>query len=137
MSDILVQTEQVVEVIEVSVDDATVVETPGTAVEIVASPTELVVDAASATVLEVVESGPQTFIPPEEAEMYAKRVDFTNNDTVIYRGEASPGAVDSAAVWRIRRITFTGAEGDVTEEWADGAATFTQVWDDRLSLVYS
>jgi hypothetical protein len=137
VSDILVETELVVEVIEVSVDEATVVETPGTAVEIVVSPTELVVDDTSATVVEVVESGPQTFILPEEAEMYAKRVDFNADQTIIYRGEASPGSSESVAVWRIRRLTFTGAEGDVTEEWANGAALFDQVWDDHLILSYS
>lgn len=137
MSEIIVETEQIVQVIETESDAATVVETEVTAVEVMTTVTEVVVEDDSATVVEVVETGPQTFILPEEAEMYAKRVDFNADQTVIYRGEASPGSSESLAVWRIRRLTFTGAEGDVTEEWADGAAAFDQIWDNRLGLVYS
>lgn len=66
---------------------------------------------------------------------YSRRIDVIS-DTVMYKGEATPGTANSAAGWRISRIT-TNAEGDVTEEWAAGSAEFTQVWDDRLSLSYS
>jgi len=68
------------------------------------------------------------------AEM-SRRADFVG-DTIVYRGEAAPGASESAAVWRIKRIEF-GAGGDVTEKWATGAANFDQVWADRASLGYS
>lgn len=136
MSDILIQTEQIVEVLETAGEAVSVVETADAAVEVVTQPTELVVDGSSATVLEVIETSPQTFIPPEEAEMYAKRVDFTNNETIIYIGEASPGSADSAAVWRIRRLTIAG-DGDVTTEWANGSALFSHIWDDHLILSYS
>ncbi|MEA3242327.1 MAG: hypothetical protein U9Q19_02665 [Pseudomonadota bacterium] len=135
MSEIIVETEQVVQVIETESAAATVVETSVTAVEVVAAVTEVVVEDDSATVVEVVETGPQTFILPEEMEMYAKRVDFIS-ETLLYRGEAAPGSAESAAVWRIRRITFA-ADDDVSEVWAGGDATFDQIWDDRLSLVYS
>lgn len=64
----------------------------------------------------------------------SRRVDFVG-ETLIYRGEAAPGADESAAVWRIKRIQF-GPDGDVTETWADGAASFTHVWTDRASLPY-
>jgi len=134
-SEILVETEQVIEVIETSDPAATVVETEVTVVETTPAVTQVVVDDASATVVEVFSAGPQTFILPEEAEMYAKRVDFIS-DTLLYRGEAAPGSVESAAVWRIRRIAFA-ADDDVTEEWANGSADFNQVWDDRLGLSYS
>lgn len=66
---------------------------------------------------------------------YSRRIDVIS-DTVMYKGEATPGTANSAASWRISRIT-TNAEGDVTEEWAGGTAEFTQVWDNRLSLSYS
>lgn len=64
----------------------------------------------------------------------ARRVDFVG-DTLIYRGEAAPGADESASVWRIKRIQF-GVDGDVTETWADGVAEFAYVWTDRTSLTY-
>lgn len=67
-------------------------------------------------------------------EMYAKRVDF-EGDT-IYRGEAAVGALESALVWRIRRIELA-VDGDVTEMWANGTADFTHAWADRLALEYS
>ncbi len=74
--------------------------------------------------------------PPAEDEMiYAKRVDF-DGETVIYRGEAQVGSAETAAVWRIRRITLT-PQGDATEEWAGGTASFNKVWVDRTALVFS
>lgn len=66
---------------------------------------------------------------------YARRIDVVS-DTVMYKADALPGSAESAAAWRISRIT-TNAEGDVTEHWAGGAANFDQVWDDRLTLSYS
>ena len=71
----------------------------------------------------------------EEEEMYAKRVDFEGD--IIYRGEAAVGALESALVWRIRRIALAPADGDVVEIWANGTAEFVHAWADRLSLEYS
>ena len=70
-----------------------------------------------------------------EAVKYARRIDVVS-DTVMYKADALPGTSNAAAGWRISRIT-TNNEGDVTEEWAGGSADFDQVWDDRLSLIYS
>lgn len=66
--------------------------------------------------------------------IYTKRVDFIN-DNLLYRGEAVPGTLESAPVWRMRRITI-GADNDVTEEFADGDSNFDNIWDDRLGLTY-
>jgi hypothetical protein len=53
---------------------------------------------------------------------------------VLYLGEALAGVATSVASWRIQKIdTTTG----VSIKWAGGASTFTQVWDNRASLVYS
>lgn len=65
----------------------------------------------------------------------SRRSDFVG-DTIIYRGEALPGASESAAVWRIKRIEF-GTGGDVTEKWAAGNADFDKVWADRASQEYA
>lgn len=72
------------------------------------------------------------------ASEFSRRSDFVG-DTIIYRGEAVPGASDSAPVWRIKRIEFiTGGDGkqDIDEKWAGGSAAFANVWDDRATLGY-
>jgi len=74
-------------------------------------------------------------ITSEEDTVYSKQTDFVG-DTVIYKGEAIPGSLTSASVWRVRKLTLAG-DGDVTEIWADGNANFDNVWDDRASLTYS
>jgi len=61
--------------------------------------------------------------------------DDTGVGGVSYMGEADPGTLTSAPTWRIKRITETGA--DVAVVWADGDASFDNVWDDRASLTYS
>ena len=72
----------------------------------------------------------------DEVVMYSKRVDFIN-DNLLYRGEAIPGALESNAVWRIRKITISAVDDDVVETWADGTDAFTKVWDNRLGYTYS
>jgi hypothetical protein len=72
------------------------------------------------------------------ASELSRRTDFVG-DTVVYRGEAAPGASETSAVWRIKKIEFvTGEDGkqDVNEYWAGGDATFTNAWADRATLGY-
>lgn len=71
-----------------------------------------------------------------EAEAMPKALQYDYIDaTTAYRGEAEPGALTSAAAWRIQRITITG--DDVAIAWAGGSSVLTQIWDNRLSLSYS
>ena len=79
---------------------------------------------------------PITRAVSEDDVPYTKRIDFISNFE-LYRGEALPGSVESAAVWRIRYITIGTGFGDITELYADGDASFNNVWDDRLILSYS
>ena len=65
---------------------------------------------------------------------YARREDFVG-ETTLYRGEAAPGALDSAAVWKIKRVEFL-PDGDVLTKFAGGAADFVNVWNDRTTLEY-
>ena len=72
----------------------------------------------------------------EELATYAVRIDEVGS--IIYVGNAAPGALESGAVWRIQRITFTTAgEADADIEWADGNSAFDNIWDDRATLSYS
>lgn len=72
----------------------------------------------------------------EDEVAQAKRVDFIN-DNLLYKGEASPGTLDSAAAWRIREITISAIDDDVTEKWANGSADYIHTWDNRLSYPYT
>ncbi|MBT9137092.1 MAG: hypothetical protein DDT34_02179 [Firmicutes bacterium] len=66
--------------------------------------------------------------------MYTKIVDTTGAFTYI--GEATPGAVVDAAVWRIKRVQDLG-NGDLEVKWADGVASFNKIWTDRTGYLYS
>jgi hypothetical protein len=66
---------------------------------------------------------------------YSKRTDFVGED-VIYRGEAAVGSGEGSSVWRIRKIVLA-ADGDVTETWAGGTATFDKIWSLRTTYNYS
>ena len=70
------------------------------------------------------------------AKKKAKKVDWNDDQTIAWIGESAPGSATSEAVWRIKRVTFTGDESDSTTEWANGSGDFTQIWDDHLSLTY-
>jgi hypothetical protein len=63
----------------------------------------------------------------------AARVDYVSS-TLTYIGHATPGTLNAAAAWRIRRVT---GSSDITVEWADGNANYDNVWDDRAGLSYS
>lgn len=67
----------------------------------------------------------------------AARVDEVGS--VMYIGDAIPGTLDAAALWRIKRLTFvtTGPDTDITTEWANGSESRDRVWDDRLTESYS
>lgn len=64
----------------------------------------------------------------------AKAVDASSS-TTFYKGWADIGASTADAVWRIQRITISS--GLFTFEWADGDASFDNIWDNRASLTYS
>lgn len=71
----------------------------------------------------------------EEDVALTTRKDFVN-DTVLYKGEALPGTLESEPSWRISKLTFINAEGDIKEEFAEGSAEFTKTWDDRTLYEY-
>ncbi len=53
---------------------------------------------------------------------------------VLYLGEALAGTTTATAAWRIQQIDTTTV---VSIKWAGGVSTFSQVWDNRTSLIYS
>lgn len=67
--------------------------------------------------------------------VYSKRIDFIS-DNEMYKGEAAVGSLESASVWRIRRVTIAN-DSDIVETWAGGNANFDKTWANRLSFSYS
>jgi hypothetical protein len=65
---------------------------------------------------------------------YSKRYDQVDS-TTAYLGNAAVGASESASVWQIQRLTFSG--DNVTVQYADGNASFDNNWSNRASLSYS
>lgn len=65
---------------------------------------------------------------------YDVRIDEVS-DTTTYVGKTVPGNLTSSDTWQIQRITVDGTETII--EFADGNATFDNVWDDRAILEYS
>jgi len=55
--------------------------------------------------------------------------------SVTYIGKALPGTLTSSPNWKVQRITDLG-NGDLEIKWADSAA-FSQIWDNRISLIYA
>jgi hypothetical protein len=124
-------------------EPGTLVNQPNVTVVVTSDETELVVSGGG--------QGPPGVADEDVAR--AKRTDIREkfngiiadpDFTTIYIGEAQVGVVDSTATWRIRRLIIddsAGADGDVTQEWAEngGIATADEifVWDNRLALTYS
>jgi hypothetical protein len=86
------------------------------------------------TIERVVVSGGGSRKVSEDAVPQSKRIDVID-DSLMYRGEAAPGADETAPQWRVARITFS-PEGDITEMWA-GAAQYQFAWADRATLTYA
>jgi hypothetical protein len=67
--------------------------------------------------------------------VYTKLIDDVSTTSTLYLGEAVPESVESDAVWRIQKIVFD-ANGNVDSVRFAGTGTFTQIWDNRTSLIY-
>lgn len=61
----------------------------------------------------------------------------TTDPVPRYVGYAIPGTAESAAMWRIARITSDADDNPVKVEWADGNEAYDNVWADRAVLSYS
>lgn len=58
-------------------------------------------------------------------------IDSSGNTTYI--GEALPSSLASSPVWKITRIT---KQGSIDSILLADSGEFTQVWDNRASLIY-
>lgn len=71
----------------------------------------------------------------EAQPTYSAEMTIRMNDgaTYLYIGKAALGSATSTAVWQVQRIT----QADTTILWANGNASFNNIWDNYASLPYS
>ena len=68
-------------------------------------------------------------------QRYTTRIAYTGNNPE-YIGEALPGVSEDDAVWRIKKLTYSG--NNVTQiDWAGGSEKFTNVWSSRTTYTYT
>ena len=63
--------------------------------------------------------------------------DYQGGNSPIYVGQAKPGLATSSAVWRICKLTYNVNGGVTNVQWSPLATNFGDIWDNRVSLVYS
>lgn len=71
--------------------------------------------------------------------LFAKKIAYhsATASNAEYVGWANPGMGISASAWAIQQILYN-ASGNATDIlWADGDVKMNNVWDDRVSYVYS
>lgn len=62
---------------------------------------------------------------------------FDSSGRMIYYGQATPGSVTSALVWKICKYSFTGNNFNAdSKRWADGSTEFNKSWDLRATYTY-
>jgi hypothetical protein len=71
-------------------------------------------------------------IPITKPEL-RQEVDCTDG-SVIYMVYAKLGSETDEDVWKIKRVTISGAL--ITTEWADSNTNFDNIWDNRGTLTY-
>lgn len=80
-------------------------------------------------------------VTPDNKKLQHMRLDTSEDQiidevsaTVAYYGFAFAGTATSAATWRIKKKTVSGA---ITRySWADGTDANTKVWDNRATYTY-
>ena len=72
----------------------------------------------------------------EASNFLQQNIAYNAGGNAEYIGHAAPGSSDSAAAWRIQKLTYN-ASGNVTAiRFADSSIEFGKVWDDRLAYSY-
>lgn len=71
------------------------------------------------------------------APPYQQILEYTGDaSSPTYIGWATPGVATSDAKWKIRKFTYDSSGRTTNIQYASGDVGFTQVWDNRASLVY-
>lgn len=73
---------------------------------------------------------------PVDTTVYAKRVDLSLDQRVIYVGRAPIGAFEDQARWRIARISVNYQDQSSTEKYPNGSQEMNFTWNDRTTYTY-
>lgn len=68
---------------------------------------------------------------------YTVAIAYDSSNNAEYVGEARVGSSQSAALWRIRKITYDASNNAIKVEWASGNSSFDKKYSDRTSYTYS
>ncbi len=69
---------------------------------------------------------------PNGQQIVKKRFDLSGSVNLFFVGFADPNTAETAASWRINRITFLGGQPEISE-WTTSSFA---VWDDRTTEEY-
>ena len=67
----------------------------------------------------------------------AIRAEYSGANLLIYFADALPGTLSSAALWRIRKLSYDGNGNFTMLGWPNADVSFSYVWDDRSTYTYS
>ncbi len=70
---------------------------------------------------------------------YTKRFDYDGSGNLIYEGFAwaAGNFATSVANWAVKKYTYNGSNQLTLVQWANGASTQNNIWDNRAALSYS
>ena len=71
---------------------------------------------------------------PTTSPPLATRIDDVTTADTTYIGKAAIATATSAAAWQIAKLDTSSG---LIKTWADGSASFSKIWDDRVSISYS
>lgn len=69
--------------------------------------------------------------------IYTTAIAYDSSNNPEYVGEAKLGSSQSAAVWRIKKITYDADNNPTDVNWASGTSEFDKKWGDRTTYTYS
>lgn len=63
--------------------------------------------------------------------------DYDGNGNTIYIGNAQPGSLSSASVWRIKQLNYNGSNQITSIKFPSASSAYNFIWDNRAALAYS
>jgi YD repeat-containing protein len=70
-------------------------------------------------------------------EKLTMAIEYDASNNPIYIGEAPTGSAQTAALWRIRKVTYDGHNNPISVVWAGGTTAFDKKWSERITYQYS
>ena len=107
-------------------------ETKGTTAEPFNVPMGWQASSLSYVPLSINQEGSLAVTAPTDETMYMDVASATNT----YIGVAPPGTPTSSTGWKIKQLTYSSGTL-VSITWANGASTYSNIWNNHLTYSYS